>query len=94
MILLQLPLRLLVSILNGKNTSSSPITWTTSSLAVHSWLFIEIELNEFAFAKSDKIVKATKNNLLTNLNILIYTMLFFFIKYFWMSLISSTSVAS
>ena len=48
-------------------------------------LFIEIQLsgiafNEFTLAKPDKIVNPTKNTFLTNPNIFIYTMLFFFIK--------------
>ena len=47
-------------------------------LVLHSWLFIEIQLKKFAFAKPDKIVNLMKNTFLTNLNIFIYTMLFFF----------------
>ena len=68
---------------------------TTCGLVLHSWFFIKIQLNgEFAFAKFDKIVNPMKKTFLTNLNIFIYTMLLFFIKYLWMSLISSTSEAS
>ena len=68
---------------------------TIYGLVLYSWFFIEIRLGgEFAFVKSDKIVNPMKNIFLTNLNIAIYTMLFFFIKYLWMTLISSTSVAS
>ena len=61
-------------------------------LILHSWFFTEIQSK--AFVKFDKIVNPKKNTFLTNLNIFIYTMLFFFIKYLWMSLISSASVAS
>ena len=58
------------------------LTLTTCGLALHYWFFIEIQFNrEFAFVKFDKIVNPMKNNFLTNLNILIYTTLFFFIKY-------------
>ena len=93
LILLQLPLHLLVSILTRKNTGSSPLTLITCGLALHSWLFIEIQFNgEFAFVKSDKIVNPMKNIFLTNLNIFIYIMLCFLIKYLWMSLKSSTSI--
>ena len=68
------------------------LTLTISGLALHGWLFIEIELKELAFVKFDRIVNPTKNTFLTNLNIFIYIMSFFFIKYLWMSLILSTSV--
>ena len=70
------------------------ITLTICGLVLHSWLIIEIQLNELTFVKLDKIDNPMKNTFLTHLNILIYTMTFFFIKYFWMSLISSTSAAS
>ena len=69
------------------------LTLIIFGLVIHSWLIIEIELNEFAFVKSDKIVNLMKNTSWTNLNILIYKTFFFSIKYLWMSLISSTSVA-
>ena len=77
-----------------EKTGSSPLTLTTCGLVLHSWLFIEIQLNEFAFVKLDKIVNPMKNTFLTNPNIFIYTISFFFIKYLWMSLIASTSVES
>ena len=64
-----------------KNTGSSPLTLITRGLVLHSSLFIEIQLNELAFVKLDKIVNPAKNTLLTNPDIFIYTMLFFFIKY-------------
>ena len=96
LILLELPLHLLGSMLNGKNIS--PLTLITCGLVLHSWLYIEIQLSgiafkELAFVKSDKIVNPMKNTFLVNLNVFIYTVLLFFIKYFWMSLISSISVA-
>ena len=31
-----------------------------SDLALHSWLFIEIQLNEFVFVKYDRIVNPIK----------------------------------
>ena len=73
-------------------------TLTTSRLALHGWLLIEIQLNLFAlngnaFVKLDRIVNPVKKTFLTNPNIFIYTASFFFIKYLWMSLISPTSVA-
>ena len=70
------------------------LTLTICGLALQIWLFIEKKLSEFTFVKVDRIVNPTKNGFLINLNIFIYTMLIFFIKYLWMSLISSTSVAS
>ena len=84
----------------------SLLTLTISGLALHDWLFIEIQLNGTAvnlvvfseavligivFMKLDRIVNPVKNTFLINPNIFIYTMSFFFIKYLWMSLISSTS---
>ena len=59
------------------------LTLTTWGLGLHSWFFIEIQFNgiafngEFAFVKFDKIVISMKNTFWTNLNIFIYTMLFF-----------------
>ena len=75
------------------------LTWTTCGLVLHSWFFIEIQFNEvalngIAFVKFDKISNPMKNTFLTNLNIFIYIILFFFIKYLLMSSTSSTSVAS
>ena len=83
------------------------LTLIISGLALHGWLLIEIQLNGIAFSlvvfsgavlngivKLDRIVNPVKNTFLTNPNIFIYTISFFFIKYLWMSLISSTSVAS
>ena len=70
------------------------LTLITCNLALHYWFFIEIQLNGIAFMKFEKIVNPMKNNFSTNPNIFIYIMLFSFIKYWWMSLISSTSVAS
>ena len=60
-----------------KNTGSAPLTLATWDLVLHSWLFIEIQLKEFAFAKAGKVVNPTKETFLTNLNIFIYTMFFF-----------------
>ena len=37
------------------------LTLTTYGLALHAWLFIEIQLKEFAFVKPDKIVNPMKN---------------------------------
>ena len=80
------------------------LTLTTCGLVLHSWFFIEIQFNEVALIgiafdkkykiKFDKIFNPMKNTFSTNLNIFIYIILFFFIKHLWMSLISSTSVAS
>ena len=42
-------------------------TLTICGLVLHSWLIIEIRLNEFAFVKSDKIVNPMKNTFGTNL---------------------------
>ena len=70
------------------------LTLIISGLALHAWLIIEIQLKELAFVKIDKIANPTKNTFLTNPNIFIYTMLFFFIKHLWISTIWSTSVAS
>ena len=75
--LLQLPLHLLVSTLNGKNTDSYPLTLITCGLVLHSWFFIGKQFNEFVFVKFDKIVNPMKNKFLTNPNIFSYTMLFF-----------------
>ena len=87
----------------------SLLTLTISGPALHGWLLIEIQLNLFefnlvvfsgavlngiVFMKLDRIVNPAKNTFLTNPNIFIYTISFFFIKYLWMFLISSTSVAS
>ena len=77
-----------------KNIRLLLLTLITCGLVLHSWLFIEIQLNELAFVKLDKIVNSMKNTFLTNLNISIYTMLFFSSNNLWMSTISSTSVAS
>ena len=80
------------------------LTSTISGLALHGWLFTEIPLNLFAFSgavlngivfmKLDRIVNPVKNTFLTNPAIFVYTISFFFIKYLWMSTVSSTSVAS
>ena len=72
------------------------LTLTISGLALHSCLLIEIQLNVvafngIAFVKLDRIVNPVKKHFLTNLNIFIYFMSFFSIKYLCMSLISSTS---
>ena len=62
LILLQLPLLL---------------TLTISGLALHGWLLIEIQLNEFMRVKFYRIVNPVKNTLSTNLSIFIYTISFF-----------------
>ena len=50
-----------------------------SGLALHARLFIEIQLNEFAFVKPDRIVNPIKNTFLINLNILyVHTMKYYF----------------
>ena len=61
----------IVSIINGKNTGSSPLTLTTCGLVLHFWFFIQIQLNgiafkELAFVKSDKIVNPRKSGFLIN----------------------------
>ena len=53
------------------------LTLTFCGLALHAWLFIEIQLKEIAFVKLDRIVNPTKNTFLTNPNTFIHTMLFF-----------------
>ena len=70
------------------------LTLAISGLALHAWLFIEIQVNEFTLVKLDIIANPRKNTFLTNLNTIIYTISFFIIKYLWMSLKSSTSVES
>ena len=54
------------------------LTLTIWDLALQIWLFIEIQFNEFTFAKLDRVFNPTKNTSLKNLNIFIYTKLFFF----------------
>ena len=63
-----------------------------SGLVLLSWFFIETQFNDVIFVKFYKIVNNKKNTFLKNS--FIYTMLFYFIKYLWMSLISSISVVS
>ena len=46
-----------------KTTGSSPLTLTTCGLVLHSSLFIEIKLNEFAVVKLDKNVNPAKKTL-------------------------------
>ena len=94
LILLQLPLHLFVLILKELNIGLLLQTLIISGLDLHDWLLIEIQINEFTIVKLDKIVNPIKNTFLPNLNIFIYTISFFFIKYLWMSLTSSTSVES
>ena len=57
------------------------LTLISYGLVLNSWFFIEIQFNGVAFVKFDKIVNPMENTFLTNLNIFIYTMFFFFIKY-------------
>ena len=52
-----------------------------SGLTLHSWFFIDIQSN--AFVKFDKIVNPRKNTFLISLNICIYTISYFDIKYLW-----------
>ena len=85
----QLPLHLLVLILKGKNTSSSPLTLKICGLILHSWLFTERQLYIFMLVKVDKNVNLANKHLLINPSILLYIS-FFFIKLLWMSKISST----
>ena len=47
---------------NWKEKGSTPLTLTTCGLVLHSLLFIEIQLNEFAFVKLDKIANPTKKH--------------------------------
>ena len=61
LVLLQLPLHLLVSILKGKNTGSSPLRLTICGLTLQSWLFIEIQLSEFMPFKVDENANPVKN---------------------------------
>ena len=53
----------------------------TCGLVLHSWFFIEIQLNgipfkKLAFVKSDKFVNPRKNAFLINWNILYYTIIY------------------
>ena len=52
-----------------KKTGSSPLTLIACGLVLQSWLFIEIQLNEFAFVKPDKIVVATKKTLISSTSV-------------------------
>ena len=63
---------------NGKNTGSFLLTLTTCGFVLHSRLFIEIQLNELALAEPDKKANPMENTFLTNPNIFIYTISFFF----------------
>ena len=57
-----MPLHLFVLILKGQNMGLLLLTLTTCGLVLHSWFFIEIQLNgELAFVKFDKIVNPIKN---------------------------------
>ena len=64
-----------------EKTGSSALTVTTCGLVLQIWLFIKTQFDEFAFVKPDETVNPIKNIFLANLNIFIYTMLFFFVKY-------------
>ena len=61
-----------------KKTGLSPLSLTICGLALHSRLFIEIQLNELMLMKLDKIINPTKSTFLINPNIFIYTILCFF----------------
>ena len=68
------------------------LTLTISGLVLHSWLFIEIQLNEFILGKLLlKNIIAKINVSFTNLNI--YTLLCFFVKYLWTFNILSTEIS-
>ena len=71
LILLQLSLHLLVLILKGENAGSSLLTLIIFGPTFHSLLIIEIQLNEFAPIKVDKIDNPAKNAFLMNPNIFI-----------------------
>ena len=73
--LLQLPLHLFLLKLKEKNTGSLVLALTISGLTLHSWLFIEIQLNEFMPLKVDKNANPVKKHFLINPNILYYTIL-------------------
>ena len=51
---------MLVLMLKGKTTGSSPLTLTTYGLTLHYWLLIEIQLNEFTLVKDDKNANPAK----------------------------------
>ena len=78
------------------------LTLTISGFALHAWLFIEIQLNvvtfsgiafhKLTFVKLDKIVNPIKNIFLTNLNIFIYTVIFF--HYIFMNVNNIISISS
>ena len=70
--MLQLPLYLLVLILKGKNTGSSPLRLTICALVLHFWLLIETQFSEFTPVKNAKLVKKHR---LISVNILFYTVL-------------------
>ena len=56
----QLPLHLIVLILNGKNTGLSLLTLRIYGLTLHSWLFIEIHFKEFTLGKLQPITSLLK----------------------------------
>ena len=47
-----------------KNTGSSQLALTICGLTLHSYLFIEIQLNKFTLVKVDKKVNPVKKHLL------------------------------
>ena len=75
--LLHLPLPLLVLTLKGKNTGSSPLKLTICGLALHFWLFIKIQLNEFMPVQVDKNTSPVRKHLLINPRILLHYVIFF-----------------
>ena len=95
LILLQLQLHLLVLILKRWKTGSLLLTLTISGLTLHIWLVIEIHLSGVAANKFtlDKIVNPVKSIFFYKPNHF-YIILFFFIKYLWLSKILSTAISS
>ena len=70
-------MHLLALMLKGGNTGSSLLTVTICGLTLHSWLFIEIQLNEFMLMKIDKIVNRAKKNVFNKSKHFITLCLFF-----------------
>ena len=91
LILLQLPIHFFILILKGQNIGLILLLLIIYGLTLDSWFFIEIHFN--TFVKFNKTVNTKTKTFLTKLNILIYTILFFFIKYLWIFSISEVVIA-
>ena len=98
LMLLWLPLHLCVLILKGKKygfiaTNINNFCFFTFEMHFNGAALNGVALNGFTPDKIDKIVNPVKSNFFYELKHF-YIILFFFMKYLWMSNISSTSLAS